>query len=312
MTDLTLANGNVRLAASVDGPMDAVPILLLHGASASRDTWDETKQQLMDRYCVWTLDFRGHGHSDRAPNYNLAGYVSDAETALAAIGRPAIVVGHSLGACVAGVLSQINPNVRAVFLEDPPWFLGRPEEWSRSVFSKLFSILLLRLTKWQQESPPFATYVEFLSNGPDRLGGVARDHISARHLLSHASAIQRVDPRCLRDDSLKETLSPISTERPFLCPVKLVRGEERFGAAFWDEHAVSLLATNPHLEIVQYKQCGHHPHRMPGFEPRFFNDLEEFIAKNERRERGGRASRSQALTIGGLFSNDANAMEVDL
>ena len=180
---------------------------------------------------------------------------------------------------MAGVLGQINPNVRAVFLEDPPWFLGRPEEWSRSVFSKLFSFLLLRLTKWQQECPPFATFVEFLSNGPDRLGGVARDHISARHLLSHASAIQRVDPRCLRDDSLKETLSLITTERPFLCPAKVVRGEERFGGAFWDEHAVSLLATNPHLEIVQYKQCGHHPHRMPDFEPRFLNDLEDFVAK---------------------------------
>ena len=279
MTDLTLANGNVRLAASVDGPIHGTPILFLHGASASRDTWDETKQQLIDRYCVWTLDFRGHGHSDYSPNYNLAGYVSDAEIALAAIGRPAMVVGHSLGACVAGVLSQINPNVRAVFLEDPPWFLGRPEEWGRSIFSKLFSILLVRLTKWRQEPPPFATYVEFLSNGPDRLGGVARDHISARHLLSHASAIQRVDPRCLRDDSLSETLSSISTERPFLCPVKLVRGEERFGAAFSDEHAVSLLATNPQLEIVQYKQCGHHAHRMPRLESRFFNDLEEFIAK---------------------------------
>jgi pimeloyl-ACP methyl ester carboxylesterase len=279
MTDLTLANGNIRLAASVNGPMDAAPILLLHGASVSRDTWEETKQRLIDRYCVWTLDFRGHGHSDYAPNYNLAGYVSDAEIALAAIGRPAIVVGHSLGACVAGVLSQINPNVRAVFLEDPPWFLGRPEEWSRSIFSKLFSLLLLRLTKWRQEPPPFTTYVEFLSNGPDRLGGMARDHISARHLLSHASAIQRVDPRCLRDDSLKETLSSISTGRPFLCPAKLVRGEERFGAAFWDEHAVSLLATNPNLEIVQYKQCGHHAHRMPRFESQFFSDLEEFIAK---------------------------------
>src|SRR6267154_6735053 len=96
MTHLTLANGNVRLAASVDGPMDAVPILLLHGASVSRDTWDETKQQLMDRYCVWTLDFRGHGHSDRAPNYNLAGYVSDAETALAAIGRSAFMTRGAL------------------------------------------------------------------------------------------------------------------------------------------------------------------------------------------------------------------------
>src|SRR5215469_1401619 len=178
MTDLTLANGNVRLAATVDGPMDAVPILFLHGASVSRDTWDETKQQLVDRYCVWTLDFRGHGHSDRAPNYNLAGYVSDAETALAAIGRPAIVVGHSLGACVAGVLSQTNPNVRAVFLEDPPWFLGRAEEWGRSILSKLFSILLLRLTKWQQEPPPFATYVVnsiVPDNGREKLTIIRRE-----------------------------------------------------------------------------------------------------------------------------------------
>jgi pimeloyl-ACP methyl ester carboxylesterase len=279
MTDLTLTNGNMRLAASVDGPMDAVPILFLHGASVSRDTWDEARQRLMNRYCVWTLDFRGHGHSDHAPDYSLEGYVSDAETALAAIGRPAIVVGHSLGACVAGVLSQASPNVRAVFLEDPPWFLGRPGEWSRSLFSKLFSLLLLRLTKWQQEPPPFTTYVEFLSNGPDRLGGPARNHISARHLLSHASALQRVDPRCLRNDCLQEALSSISTERPFLCPAKLVRGEERFGGAFWDEHVGSLLATNPHVEMVHYKQCGHHPHRMLGFEQRFFDDLEDFIAK---------------------------------
>src|SRR5215470_17878817 len=165
MTDLTLTNGDVRLAASVDGPMDAVPILFLHGASVSRDTWDEATQRLMNRYCVWTLDFRGHGHSAHVPNYDLAGYLSDAETALAAIGRPAIVVGHSLGACVAGVLGQSNPNVRAIFLEDPPWFLGRAEDWSTSVFPKLFAILSLRLPRWQQEVAPLTTYLEFLSNG---------------------------------------------------------------------------------------------------------------------------------------------------
>jgi prepilin-type processing-associated H-X9-DG protein len=279
MTHLTLLNGGMRLAASVDGPMDAPPILLLHGVTVSRDTWDEVKQRLMDRYCIWTLDFRGHGHSDRTANYDLAGYVSDAETALEAIGRPAVVVGHSLGACVAGVLGQANPNVRAVFLEDPPWFLGRPDEWERSVLPKLFLILSLRLTKWQREPTALATYLSFLSNGPDLLGGLAKDHIRARHLRSHASAIQRLDPRCIRNNELKETLSSISPDRPLLCPAKLVRGEERFGAAFWDGHVEALMAANPHLEIVHYKQCGHHPHRMIEFEERFFRDLEDFIAK---------------------------------
>lgn len=94
MTDITLDNHGVRLAASVDGPTNGEPILFLHGLSVSRDTWQEIGGRLKDRYRVWTLDFRGHGHSDRAASYALADYVSDAETALAAIGRRAVIVGH--------------------------------------------------------------------------------------------------------------------------------------------------------------------------------------------------------------------------
>jgi pimeloyl-ACP methyl ester carboxylesterase len=279
MTHLTLSNGSIRLAASVDGPLDAPPILFLHGVTISRDSWDEMKDRLMNRYCVWALDFRGHGHSGRATNYDLAGYVSDAETTLAAIGSPAIVVGHSLGACVAGVLSQSNPNVRAIFLEDPPWFLGRPDHWATSVFPKLFAILSLRLAKWQQEPTPLTSYLDFLSNGPDLLGGQAKDHITARHLLSHASGIQRLDTNCLRDEVLKGLLSSIPTDRSFQCPAKLIRGEQRFGAAFWNEHVEPLMAVNPKLEIVQYEQCGHHARRMTALADRFARDLEDFVMR---------------------------------
>ena len=69
MTHVTLLNNETRLAASVHGRMDATPILLLHhGITMSRDTWDEITPRLRDRYCVWTIDFRGHGHSARASN----------------------------------------------------------------------------------------------------------------------------------------------------------------------------------------------------------------------------------------------------
>jgi pimeloyl-ACP methyl ester carboxylesterase len=38
-----------------------------------------------------------------------------------AIGCQAVVIGHSLGGCVAGVLAQSDhPNVAAALLEDPP------------------------------------------------------------------------------------------------------------------------------------------------------------------------------------------------
>jgi len=229
--------------------------------------------------------------------------VSDAETALAAIGRPAIVVGHSLGACVAGVLGQSNPNVRAIFLEDPPWFLGRAEDWEQSVFSKLFSFLSLRLPRWQQEVAPLTTYLEFLSNGRDFLGGQAKDHLTGRHLLSHASAIQRLDTRCIGDDVLRSLLSSIPTDRPFLCPAKIIRGEQRLGAALWDPHVEPLKATNPGLEIVQYEQSGHHPHRMIGLAERFSRDLEDFAvlvnggAEQPLERHPGDRSRTTAIDV---------------
>src|SRR5271165_6772788 len=117
MTDLTLRNGSLRLAASVYGHSDAPPILFLHALARSRDTWEEAARRFTPRYQVWTLDFRGHGHSGWADTYELEGYRSDAETALAAIGRPTLVVGHSLGGVVAGLLAQTGrPSVRAVFL----------------------------------------------------------------------------------------------------------------------------------------------------------------------------------------------------
>jgi pimeloyl-ACP methyl ester carboxylesterase len=64
MIDITLLNGEVKLAGSVHGRTEAQPILFLHGLTQSRDTWNEIAQRLQGHYCVWTLDFRGHGDSD--------------------------------------------------------------------------------------------------------------------------------------------------------------------------------------------------------------------------------------------------------
>jgi pimeloyl-ACP methyl ester carboxylesterase len=280
MTDITIANGNTRLAASVYGPSDAAPILFLHGRSLSRDTWEEIAAQLSGRYRVWTVDFRGHGHSDRASRYELPDYVSDAEAALAAIGRPAIVVGHSLGGCVAGTLAQRHPMVRAVFLEDPPWFFGEPAEWRRSTFPQVFAFISAAHAAWQKEGAPLATYLTALANAPAPMGGTNGEHFSPRHLLSHASALQRLDNRTwhsVAGDAADGILTTIATDRPFRCPAKIIQADARYGAALLDGHEVRLAKTNPHAEIVQYRDCGHSPHRAIAFEQRFFDDLEAFV-----------------------------------
>ncbi|MGN1288046.1 MAG: alpha/beta fold hydrolase [Bradyrhizobium sp.] len=280
MTDIALDNHGIRLAASVHGPTDGEPILFLHGLSLSRDTWEEIAGRLKDRYRVWTLDFRGHGHSDRAPDYDLAGYVSDAKTALAAIGRPAVIVGHSLGGCVAGALAQSgDANVRAAFLEDPPWYLGQPGEWEKSAFPKLFSIARARQAAWQQARAPLGTYLAFVSDSPTPMGGIGRDHYGPRHLLSHASALQRQDGRCWADGNVAgAVLAAIPTEREFLCPVRIVQADPGCGAAFLRDHEARLAYGNPRADIVRYEGCGHSPHRAIAFEQRFAADLQAFLS----------------------------------
>lgn len=281
MTDMTIVNGGIRLAASVHGPADAAPVLFLHGMSISRDTWEEIRERLADRYRIWTLDFRGHGHSDRAPSYELAGYVSDAEAALAAIGRPAIVVGHSLGGCVAGVLAQIpHPKVRAVFLEDPPWYLGQAGEWEKTPFPQLFAIMRAKQAAWQKEGAPVEQYLEFLSNSPSPMGGVGKDHMNARHLLSHASALQRQDNRCWGEviGASGGLLAALEPGRALRVPAKIIQADPACGAALLDRHVERFAATNPRAQVRRYAGCAHSVHRVRAFEQRFFDDLQQFIA----------------------------------
>jgi pimeloyl-ACP methyl ester carboxylesterase len=280
MTDITIDNNGTKLAASTYGSADAEPILFLHGISNCRDTWEEIAQRLTSRHNVWTLDFRGHGHSDHASSYELADYVSDAAAVLAAIGRPTIVVGHSLGGCVAGALAQApHPNLRAVFLEDPPWYLGERGEFERSVFPKVFPIVTARQASLQNEKAPLAAFLDFVSNAPSAMGGIASDHAGPRHLLSHASALQRQDNRCWENAIGGGLLAAISTATAFQVPAKIIQADPRMGAALLDGHEVRLTKTNPHAEITLYSDCGHSPHRTRVFEARFMSDLEAFISK---------------------------------
>ena len=47
MTDITLHHQGRRLAASTFGPRGAPPVLLLHGVTQCRDTWEEVALSLI-------------------------------------------------------------------------------------------------------------------------------------------------------------------------------------------------------------------------------------------------------------------------
>lgn len=277
MNDISIENAGLSLAASVYGHPDASPVLLLHGISNSRDVWYDWAVELSDRYRVYTLDFRGHGHSGRADRYALADYVSDAAALLTAIGAPTRVVGHSLGGVVAGVLAQSDhPLVHSALMVDPAWYFGIREEFHRTVYPKRFALLIGLVEQLRAAHAPLAAWVAAIGNTPHPSSGVFADHMSYRQILSHASALQRQDPACWRIP-MHESFATLDTTQPFRRPTRVIRADSTLGAAFLDKHADDLRAVNPSVEVLHYEGSDHFPLRTYAFAPRFRDDLNAFL-----------------------------------
>jgi pimeloyl-ACP methyl ester carboxylesterase len=96
------------------------PLLLLHGVQGTGLTWLRTAQALEAHYDVVMPDFRGHGQSGRlGQGISPDTLVSDTIALIRALGlETPFVLGHSMGADIAGRLAAAQPT-RAVVLVDP-------------------------------------------------------------------------------------------------------------------------------------------------------------------------------------------------
>ncbi|MFT7526929.1 MAG: pimeloyl-ACP methyl ester carboxylesterase [Arenicella sp.] len=281
MTDITITNGTIKLAVSVHGPIRAPNVLCLHGISGSRDTWYEAVDRLRDRFRVWTLDFRGHGYSDRAKGYLVEDYTSDAQAVLDHIGQPTIVVGHSLGGIVAVRLAQYtNQNVRAVFLEDPPMYLNEKAEWDKTILSGAFPILRAQQVKMQDAGADFKAFLEFAANSVAIQGGVIGDHQTQRHLDSNGSALQRNDPNCWEPALNMTMLGAMDTALVLKVPAKLLQADHSLGPALLAGHELRFKKSNPYAEVVTYAGAPHRIHATAATEDRFLDDLDVFVTQH--------------------------------
>jgi pimeloyl-ACP methyl ester carboxylesterase len=99
-----------------DGP----ELVLVHGITESRHSWDPLLATLTDRYRVLTVDLPGHGESGPADDYGPLALADAVHRTVAAcgLGDP-VVVGHSLGGVVASAYAAAHPTVGVVNVDQP-------------------------------------------------------------------------------------------------------------------------------------------------------------------------------------------------
>ncbi len=114
-----------------EGPANGIPLLLIPGQGSVWQEYAKAIPQLVDRFRVVAVDVHGHGRSSwDADDYTCAQIADDLARLIDQVfGEPVVVAGHSSGGLIAARLAAAHPDkVRAVLLEDPPFFATEPDQ----------------------------------------------------------------------------------------------------------------------------------------------------------------------------------------
>jgi pimeloyl-ACP methyl ester carboxylesterase len=115
--------GSLTLCADAWGDASRPPVVLLHGGGQTRHAWAGTAAALArGGWYALTVDQRGHGESDWAPdgNYDRLRYADDVIELARALETPPVLVGASLGgiSSLLAIHRAPEPIARALVLVD--------------------------------------------------------------------------------------------------------------------------------------------------------------------------------------------------
>jgi non-heme chloroperoxidase len=270
--------GGLSLAADVDGSWDGSPVILLHGGGQSRHAWGATARILADAgFLAVTVDQRGHGESDWAPDgdYGIGAYARDLREVAGWLRRPVALVGASLGG-LASLLAAAEPpqlDVTALVLVD---VTPRMREDGRERIGQFMRSRPDGFASLEEAADAVSRYLPDRPRPKDVSG-------LARNLRRGGDGRYRWhwDPQFLDSRLQDDTGHPARFERAaaaVTAPMQLVRGAD--SDVVGEDEADALLRVAPRAEALNVPGAGH---MVAGDRNDIFSSaVAEFLIKNVR------------------------------
>ncbi|HXW87654.1 MAG TPA: alpha/beta hydrolase [Streptosporangiaceae bacterium] len=105
--DIDVPGGTLRVVSFGTGPR---PVLAVHGITANAMCWQAVARALPTDWTLHAVDLRGRGHSTTLPGpFGFDAHSADLRRAARALGAE-VLIGHSLGAYVALLAADADPD----------------------------------------------------------------------------------------------------------------------------------------------------------------------------------------------------------
>jgi pimeloyl-ACP methyl ester carboxylesterase len=283
---LAIDHGRLAIAFDRHGDDAAPPVVLLHGLSSARTTYDAVVEHLLGHAVehgwvqVVNVDLRGHGESSHASiqAYDAASYAADIVTLIEHLDAgPVLLVGHSLGGVVAMAVATARPDlVSRLLLEDPPLFEGDDERRAASPVASFFPLFVAAVRELHQRNADADEYEELLR------GTTAPDLLSVRAL-----AISRWDPATMEAAVAGIVWRGFDPAAPLACPITVMRADPALGAVFSADDEHPFRAGNPQAEITLIEGAAHSIHDRSTL-PSYLHHLDVAVTAFAARAHGGR------------------------
>ncbi|MGA7671000.1 MAG: alpha/beta hydrolase [Nitrolancea sp.] len=259
-SDRKVATNGIELRVVMGTDEQKPPLLMLHGIYHRAESWLPVAERLAKSYRLIMPDLRGHYRSDwPETGYELPDYAADAAGLLDSLGiDQAFVLGHSLGAMIAMVLSGQHPDrVRALVLEDPP------SERSNDTRTWLGALLSAKRATAEQ------TYVAIQGIHPERTEEDWRRETDWLRATGDGPFLALIEATGGEPESFEAAMQRISSR------TRMLQADPRQGGALSTEAGRRATEGRDDRKLVRFPETGHLIHMERP--EKFVKSVEEFL-----------------------------------